>query len=243
MSPPAGSSPRIKAPGRASRPALPLLQQEIARCTICDSMKPWRRFGPAASGTADTGYLLVGEAPGYVSWKQGRRFTGPAGLLIRRSLARLAHPRFRDLEDLFYMTDAVKCHPAARANPSANRSPRRAEIRACAGHLSRELAILKPSVVVTFGKAAERAVAEAVGQEAGLRGLVRLVAFPHPSPRNRRTILQAYPSMAAFELAIAMVFRKLIRRLEISVKREDKVLGDSVQTRYASRATKDEEDA
>ena len=177
-------------------------------------MKPWRRFGPAASGTADTGYLLVGEAPGYLSWKQGRRFTGPAGLLIRRSLARLAHPRFRDLEDLFYMTDAVKCHPAARANASANRSPRRAEIRACAGHLSRELTILKPSVVVTFGKAAERAVAEAVGQEAGLQGLVRLVAFPHPSPRNRRTILQAYPSMEAFERAIAGTFRTLIKRLE-----------------------------
>lgn len=195
-------------------PGLPLLQQQIARCTTCDSMKPWRRFGPAASGTAGTGYLLVGEAPGYVSWKQGRRFTGPAGLLIRRSLARLAHPRFRDLEDLFYMTDTVKCHPAAHADASANRSPRRAEIRACAGHLSRELAILKPSVVVTFGKAAERAVAEAVGQEAGLQSLVRLVAFPHPSPRNRRTILQAYPSMDAFELAVAGTFRRLIKRLE-----------------------------
>ncbi len=210
----AGSSPRIKAPGDASSPALSILQQEIANCAICDSMKPWRRFGPAASGTADTGYLLVGEAPGHVSWKQGRRFTGPAGLLIRRSLARLAHPRFRDLEDLFYMTDTVKCHPAARANPAANRSPRRAEIRACAGHLRRELAILKPSVVVTFGKAAEQAVAEAIGQEAGLQGLVRLVTFPHPSPRNRRTILQAYPSMDAFELAIAGTFRWLITRLE-----------------------------
>lgn len=195
-------------------PGLPLLQQQIAGCILCDSMKPWRRFGPDASGTAGTGYLLVGEAPGYVSWAQGRRFTGPAGLLIRRSLARLAHPRFRDLEDLFYMTDTVKCHPAARAGASANRSPKRAEIRACAGYLSRELAVLRPSVVVTFGKAAERAVAEAVGQEAGRRSRVRLVAFPHPSPRNRRAILQAYPSMEAFERAIAGAFRRLIRRVE-----------------------------
>lgn len=193
---------------------LPLLQQQIARCTLCESMKPWRRFDAGASGTADTGYLLVGEAPGYVSWAQGRRFTGPAGLLIRRSLARLAHPRFRDLEDLFYMTDTVKCHPASRANPSANRSPRRSEIRTCAGHLRRELAILRPSVVVTFGKAAERAVAEAVGQEAGLNSRVRLVTFPHPSPRNQRTILQAYPSMEAFERSIARTFRALIRQLE-----------------------------
>ncbi|MBM4132946.1 MAG: hypothetical protein FJ245_04175 [Nitrospira sp.] len=195
-------------------PSLLLLQQEIARCTTCDSMNPWRQFGPDASGTIGTGYLLVGEAPGYVSWKQGRRFTGPAGQLIRRALRQVGHPRYRDLEDLFYMTDTVKCHPAARANASANRSPRRTEVRACACYLNRELAILRPTVVVTFGKEAERAVAVAIGQEAGLQGLVRHVTFPHPSPRNQRTILQAYPSMAAFELAIAGTFHTLIKRLE-----------------------------
>lgn len=196
-------------------PGLPLLQQQIARCTLCDSMEPWRRFSPDASGTAGTGYLLVGEAPGFASWAQGRRFTGPAGLLIRRSLARLAHPRYRDLEDLFFMTDTVKCHPAARANASANRSPRRSEIRACAGHLSRELTILRPSVVVTFGKLAAESVAQAVSSRtAGTKPVCRIVSFPHPSPRNQRTILRAYPSMEAFERAIARTFRWLIGRLE-----------------------------
>lgn len=211
---PASSSKLPRAPGPASRSGLPLLQQQIARCTLCDSMKPWRRFGPDASGTAGTGYLLVGEAPGHVSWKQGRRFTGPAGQLIRRALRQVGHPRYRDLEDLFYMTDTVKCHPAALANPSANRAPKRAEVRACACYLSRELAILRPAVVVTFGKAAERAVTEAVEQEVGLKRPMRLLAFPHPSPRNQRTILKAYPSMSAFERAIARTFRSLIGQLE-----------------------------
>lgn len=203
-------------------PSLPLLQQQIACCITCDSMKPWRRFGPDASGTVGTGYLLVGEAPGYVSWKQGRRFTGPAGQLIRRALRQVDHPRYRDLEDLFYMTDTVKCHPAAPTNPSANRSPRRSEVRACACYLSRELAILRPAVVVTFGKEAERAVAEAVGQEAGLTRPVRLLAFPHPSPRNQRTILSRYASLRTFEAALTKTFRGLIAGLEARkpVKRE-----------------------
>ncbi|TAJ09556.1 MAG: hypothetical protein EPO61_05725 [Nitrospirae bacterium] len=195
-------------------PGLPLLQQQIDHCTACDSMKPWRRFGPDASGTAGTGYLLVGEAPGYVSWKHGRRFTGPAGQLIRRALRQVGHPRYRDLEDLFYMTDTVKCHPAALANPSANRAPKRAEVRACACYLSRELAILRPAVVVTFGKAAERAVVEAVGQEVGLKSPVRLMAFPHPSPRNQRTILSRYESLQTFEAALTKTFRGLIAGLE-----------------------------
>lgn len=177
-------------------------------------MKPWRRFALDAYGTSKTGLLLVGEAPGYRSWRKGRRFTGPAGLLIRRALAGLAHPRYQDLEDLFYMTDTVKCHPAVKGKSSVNRAPSRSETRACSGYLSRELALLQPSVVVTFGKKAESAVAAALGQEAGLNNPIRIMAFPHPSPRNRRTILKAYPSVAAFERAIAHAFRSLIGQLE-----------------------------
>ncbi|MFM8550964.1 MAG: uracil-DNA glycosylase family protein [Nitrospiraceae bacterium] len=177
-------------------------------------MKPWRRFSSEAQGTAGTGYLLVGEAPGARSLANDRRFSGPAGQLIRRALRQVGHPRYRDLEDLFYMTDVVKCHPAHPANPSANRAPRRSEMKACAGYLSQELAVLRPSVILTFGKAAERSVVEAVEQDAALKSHVRLMAFPHPSPRNQRTILQAYPSMQAFERAVARTLRSLIVKLD-----------------------------
>lgn len=178
-------------------------------------MEPWRRFDSDASGTAATGYLLVGEAPGYRSWANKRRFTGPAGQLIRRALARLAHPRYRDLEDLFFMTDVVKCHPQSSRNPLANRSPRRAEIKACASFLEAELRLLTPSVVVTFGKLAAGSVAQAVSSMAvGTGPVCRIVSFPHPSPRNQRTILRTYPSMDAFERAVMRTFRTLIAAIE-----------------------------
>jgi len=192
-------------------------------------MNPWRKFGPEVYGDAATGYLLVGEAPGYVSWRKRRRFTGPAGMLIRRALWSIGHPRYRDLEDLFYMTDVVKCHPAAPANPSSNRSPRRVEVEACADFLVREIRALQPSVIVALGKAAaenvRRAVSRAMegsGASRHPKGLCqpKVITFPHPSPRNQATILNRYRSMRTFEDAVARTFRRLIAGLEAPKDRE-----------------------
>jgi DNA polymerase len=208
---------------RLSPLKLRTLQNVIAACTICPSLKPWRRFEPKAYGTPFTGFLLVGEAPGYASWKKRRRFTGPAGLLVRRALAQTAHPRYRDLEDLFYMTDAIKCHPSPPENQASNRAPRRAEIEACSQYLVREIQVLAPSVIVTFGRAAAEGVARALDPTVGSRSSrPRVLRFPHPSPRNQRTILQQYRSMRAFEQALTDAFCDLIAELEAprNVKRE-----------------------
>lgn len=214
---------RVDSPAVA-RPALHALQGKIASCTICPSMEPWRRFEPDAYGTHSTGFLLVGEAPGYVSWKKRRRFTGPAGMLIRRALRQVGHPRYQDLEDLFYMTDVVKCHPAPPANPQSNRSPTQAEVDACTGYLERELRVLHPSVIITFGKAAAENVARAVARAAKVeergRPQPEVMTFPHPSPRNQLAILKQYPSMRAFEDALAVTFHRLIARLETPRGRE-----------------------
>jgi uracil-DNA glycosylase family 4 len=216
--PAAGFSRLACARQRHSRPS----QTESTRTLRI--LRPWRKFSPDAYGESASGYLLVGEAPGRVSWQKARRFTGPAGLLIRRALAAVGHPRYRHLEDLFYMTDAVKCHPAPSGpmplsvKPEGNRSPRPRELRACSPYLRRELHILRPNVIVTFGKQAAQSVEAAVALCATTPEMagwspVRIV-FPHPSPRNQRTILQSYPSMRAFERAITSTFRKLINRLE-----------------------------
>ena len=201
-----------------SRSPLIRLQQEIASCTACASLKPWRQFTPTAYGTVATGYLMVGEAPGYRSWANGRRFTGPAGMLIRRALHAVGHPRYVDLEDLFYITDVVKCHPASSGNTPSNRSPKRSEIETCRHHLVRELEVLQPRVIVTFGKVAAEAIFRALphAHGAGMRGEPigpELLSFPHPSPRNQLAIRKQYPSMEAYADALTGVFRELISRL------------------------------
>lgn len=209
------STVRPASSSRLSPLKLRSLQNVIASCTACPSLKPWRRFGLQAYGTPSTGYLLVGEAPGYVSWKQRRRFTGPAGMLVRRALAQVAHPRYRDLEDLFYMTDVVKCHPSPPDKQASNRAPRKAEVEACAQYLVREICVLAPSAIVTFGKAAAEGVARALDSAVGNRSSrPRILQFPHPSPRNQRAILKQYGSMRAFAQALAGTFRNLIAELE-----------------------------
>lgn len=193
------------------------LQSEIAACRLCSSLNPWRQFEPDAYGTRCTGYLLVGEAPGYKSWEQRRRFTGPAGMLIRRALCQVAHPHYRDLEDLFYMTDVVKCHPASGSKLISNRSPRRCEVQTCIGYLSREIHLLRPSTIVTFGKTAAEAVAQASHpsqDQVTQAPPYKVIAFPHPSPRNQLTVRKQYPSMKAFEEAISTTFCDLIAQLE-----------------------------
>lgn len=180
-------------------------------------MNPWRQFQSDASGTRHTGYLLVGEAPGYKSWERRRRFTGPAGLLIRRALSQLAHPRYRDLEDLFYMTDVVKCHPASGSKLISNRSPQRREVQACLGYLCREIKILQPTVIVTFGKVAAEAVRQVSRSSRDHVTNARsykVISFPHPSPRNQLTIRKHYASTKAFEEALAKTFCDLIAHLE-----------------------------
>ncbi len=196
-----------------ARRALAVLQRDIASCTICRTLSPWRKFGRTAYGNPGTGYLLVGEAPGYVSWRKRQRFTGPAGLVIRRALRQIAHPLYRTLEDLFYMTDVVKCHPARPGSPRSNRSPKPAEVSACSGYLVREIDMLHPSVIVTFGKVAAEGVVHTLTLRASSELLPEVIVFPHPSPRNLRTILRLYPSMRAFEGALTLVFRRLIKRL------------------------------
>lgn len=194
------------------------MQRTIASCTSCTTLAPWRQFDRTVYGTPTSRYLLVGEAPGYRSWRTGRRFTGPAGLFLRRALSKIGHPRYRDLEDLFYLTDAVKCHPAVSAASMTNRSPRRAELAACLGHLIAELRVLRPTVIVTVGKLATEQVNHALSAlvDAGDRwpgARPRLIAFPHPSPRNQVTIRQYYASMEAFESSVTATFRRLIRQL------------------------------
>jgi len=139
-------------------------------------------------------------------------------MLIRRALRAVGSPRYADLEDLFYITDVVKCHPAPSRNEASNRSPRRSEIDTCLHHLVRELEVLRPDVIVTFGKVAAEAIRHAL--ELAPKGGVRVVppepeiiAFPHPSPRNQVTIRKHYASMEAFAQAMTDTFRALIGRL------------------------------
>jgi len=134
--------------------ALRRIAGRVARCTVCPTIHGYRKFPPRAAGRRDARFMLVGEAPGLASIERARQWTGAGGMILRREIRRLG----LDLEDLFYLTNAVKCWPAAAGPREANRSPLRSEVTRCAPFLAAEIAAVDPRVVVAVGAVASRAV-------------------------------------------------------------------------------------
>jgi mutator protein MutT/uracil-DNA glycosylase family 4 len=171
-------------------------------------MRDWRKFPGSAVGRRDARFVLVGEAPGIASIEQERQWTGAGGMIMRREIRRLG----LDLEDLFYLTNAVKCWPRTAGRRRGNRSPLRSEVRRCTPFLAREIEALAPEVVVAVGAVAARAVVPEPVRlpgdhgrrfSAGGRELVVLLhpanASRHPSvwPGYQDSLLALFAELAA----------------------------------------------
>jgi 8-oxo-dGTP diphosphatase len=169
-------------------------------------MDGWRKFPARALGRRDARFILVGEAPGIASIENGQQWTGAGGMLMRREIRRLG----LDLEDLFYLTNAVKCWPAARPRAGrgrpGNRSPLSSEARRCRPFLAAELATLAPEVVVAVGAVAARAVLDRpvrLPDDHGRRyrdGGREVVVLLHPANASRHR--SVWPTYRASLLAL-----------------------------------------
>jgi 8-oxo-dGTP diphosphatase len=134
-------------------------------------------------------------------------------MILRREIRKLG----LDLEDLFYLTNAVKCWPAPRTpadrDRSANRSPLASEASRCRPFLAAELATLRPEVVVAVGALAARAVVGGpvhLPDDHGRRlriGGVEVVVLLHPANASRHP--DVWPTYRESLLAL---FGELARR-------------------------------
>ena len=85
--------------------------------------------------------MFIGEGPGYHEDKQGRPFVGAAGQFLNELLELAGLDR-----STVYIANVVKCRP-----PN-NRDPEPEEMAACAPYLERQIALIKPRVIVTLGR-------------------------------------------------------------------------------------------
>ena len=116
------------------------LADEIRACTACPLHRSARQAVPG-EGSAESGILFLGEAPGYNEDVQGRPFVGAAGQLLDQLLAGIGLDRGR-----VFITNVV------RHRPPENRDPLPEEVAACHVWFERHLAALRPKVVVTLGR-------------------------------------------------------------------------------------------
>jgi DNA polymerase len=98
--------------------------------------------------------MLVGEQPGDEEDRKGLPFVGPAGRLLDRALEAAGVSR-----EGLYVTNAVKHFKwQLRGKRRLHKTPAQREIDACHQWLEREVAAIRPQVVVCLGATAARAV-------------------------------------------------------------------------------------
>jgi uracil-DNA glycosylase len=124
----------------SSEEILKEIAAEVSTCPLCDLCKTRTKAVPG-EGNPHAKIMFIGEGPGYHEDKQGRPFVGPAGQFLDELLASINLKR----ADVF-ITNVVKCRP-----PN-NRDPLPAEIEACDPYLERQIAAIKPKVIVTLGR-------------------------------------------------------------------------------------------
>jgi uracil-DNA glycosylase len=129
------------------------LREEAANCQACPLWKNATQtvFG---EGPAHARAVLVGEQPGDKEDLAGKPFVGPAGQMLDRALEEAGIDRSK-----VYVTNAVKHFKfVARGKIRLHQKPTTPEIRACRQWYERELATIKPTLVVAMGATAAQSV-------------------------------------------------------------------------------------
>lgn len=121
------------------------IAKEIERCPICSTSGLGKLVPGEGSNNADL--VFIGEAPGKTEIQTGRPFVGRAGKLLRSLLDQVGIKH----EDVF-ITSAVKYLPKNYITPKPK------DIEHGRIHLFKQLAVIKPKVVVLLGNVAAQAV-------------------------------------------------------------------------------------
>jgi len=128
---------------------------DCSRCGLASSRNQLV-FG---TGNPAARLVLVGEAPGAEEDRRGEPFVGEAGQLLDRILKAMNLSR----ADV-YICNVLKCRPPQ------NRDPEHDEINTCEPFLIRQLAAIRPQVIVALGRFAAQSLLRSKTPIGRLRG-------------------------------------------------------------------------
>jgi DNA polymerase len=135
------AAPREAAPREAAYD-WPQLRERVAACTRCGlcATRTQTVFGV---GNLQAEWLVVGEAPGAEEDRQGEPFVGRAGQLLNAMLRAIGLQR-----EQVYIANVLKCRPPQ------NRDPLPTETMECLPFLDRQIALLRPKIMLVVGRIA-----------------------------------------------------------------------------------------
>jgi DNA polymerase len=159
----------------ADKPAaLRAIREEIGDCKRCGLCQQRTNivFGV---GTPQARIMFVGEGPGADEDAQGEPFVGRAGQLLNNMIQAMGIRR----EDV-YIGNVVKCRPPQ------NRAPEREESETCGPFLMRQIALVRPEVVVALGATAAKFLLGHSDSMMKLRGQIYDFhpVLPHSAPER-----------------------------------------------------------
>jgi uracil-DNA glycosylase family 4 len=120
------------------------IRADIGNCTRCPLYER-RTTIVHTDGNERARLMFVGEAPGADEDAQGRPFVGRAGQLLTKII-----------EAIGFKRDEVLIGNVNRCRPPANRPPTTEEAAMCKPFLLREIAAVRPEVIVVLGNTAMR---------------------------------------------------------------------------------------
>ncbi len=138
----------------------PELESCVAACTACE-LHQTRTHTVFGTGNRQADWMIIGEAPGADEDRQGEPFVGRAGQLLTEMLRATGQQR----QDVF-ITNILKCRPPQ------NRDPRPGEVASCHAYLQRQIALVRPSLILAVGRIAAHNLLETEVPLGRLRGRI-----------------------------------------------------------------------
>ncbi len=138
----------------------PELEQAVTGCTACGLRAGCTQtvFGV---GARQAEWMVIGEAPGADEDRQGEPFVGRAGQLLNSMLAAIGLQRGQ-----VYIANILKCRPPG------NRDPKPEEAALCRPFLQRQIALIRPKLILAVGRIAAQNLLNTDTPISRLRGRV-----------------------------------------------------------------------
>ncbi len=166
--------------------ALKLIREDLGDCTRCPLHKQGRKQIVFGVGNPKADLMFIGEAPGADEDEQGEPFVGRAGQLLNNMIKAMGLKR-----EHVYIANIIKCRPPG------NRTPERDECETCSPFLMRQIAVIKPKVIVALGAVAAKTLLAIHAPMSDLRGrwydfrATKLAVTYHPAfllrdPRQKK---------------------------------------------------------
>jgi uracil-DNA glycosylase len=199
--------------GRAARRAAQLRALRAVHRDIRALRMPGLVGAPVHGPPIPSRIFLLGQAPGPHEARLGRPFAWTAGKTLFRWFERAFGASEREVRQRIYLAAVVRAFPG-KTRGGGDRVPNPAEIAASRGFIQRELAALRPRLVVPVGRLAIGQVlgpvplAEAVGRRlrASYHGVrCDVVCLPHPSGAS--TWFKTEPGRSLLERALRILAR------------------------------------